>query len=114
MLCGSGTSFFSALAAGVQGAVLALAGLVPDQCVEMAALMRANRVDEARALQQTLLPLARAIGAQHGVPGLKAALDLLGFAGGPPRPPLQPAPPPVVNAIREELAALGLLEPIRS
>ena len=114
VLCGSGTSYFSALAVGVPGAVLALAGLVPDRCVEMAALMRANRVEDARALQQALLPLARAIGSQHGVPGLKAALDLLGFAGGPPRPPLLPAPPAVVNAIREELAALGLLENVRS
>jgi 4-hydroxy-2-oxoglutarate aldolase len=114
VLCGSGTSFFPALAVGVPGAVLALAGLAPEACVEMAALMRAHRVDEARALQQKLLPLARAIGSQHGVPGLKAALDLLGFAGGPPRPPLEPAPAAVLDLLRRELAALGLLEGVRS
>ena len=36
------------------------------------------------------MPLARAVGAQYGVPGLKAALELMGFAAGAPRPPLMP------------------------
>ena len=67
-LCGSATSFFSALALGVHGGVLALSGIVPDKCVELMRLMRDGRVAEARQLQQTLMPIARAIGAQHGVP----------------------------------------------
>jgi hypothetical protein len=41
------------------------------------------------------------------VAGLKAALDLVGFAGGLPRPPLRPAPPAVVAIIRNQLEALG-------
>lgn len=109
VLCGSATSYFSALALGVQGAVLALAGIAPEQCAALGALMRDGRVADARALQQTLLPMARAIGTAHGVPALKAALDLLGYAAGPPRPPLRPAPLAVVETLRTELTALGLL-----
>ena len=66
-------------------------------------------VDEARALQQRLLPLARSIGPIHGVPGLKAALDLAGFTGGTPRPPLRPVSAAVVESLRAQLSELGLL-----
>jgi 4-hydroxy-2-oxoglutarate aldolase len=30
------------------------------------------------------------LGPQYGIPGLKYALDRLGYYGGPPRPPLLP------------------------
>lgn len=107
VLAGSATTFFQALCAGCDGGVLALAALVPAECVELAALVRANRIADARALQRRLLPLARSVGSLHGVPGLKAALDLLGYAGGIPRPPLRPVAPDVVEAIRGQLEALG-------
>jgi len=114
ILAGSAATLFPALAAGCDGAILALAALVPEACVQMVTLVRAGRVEEARALQARLMPLGRAIGAQHGVPGLKAAMDLLGYAGGPPRPPLRPVAPPIVDALRSQLAALGLLDHVVS
>jgi 4-hydroxy-2-oxoglutarate aldolase len=106
VLAGSATTLFYALCAGCDGAILALASLVPEACIEMQALVRNGRIDEARALQRRLMPLARLVGSVHGVPGLKAALDLLGFVGGPPRPPLRPVAPQVVDTIRSELNAL--------
>ena len=57
-----------------------------------------------------LAPLAKSVGAQYGVPGLKAALDLCGYTGGLPRPPLQPVPKSAIDQIREQLASLNLLE----
>ena len=114
LLAGSAATLFPALATGCDGAILALAALAPEACAQMVALVREGRVEEARALQRRLMPLGRAIGAQHGVPGLKAAMDLLGYAGGPPRPPLRPVGPPVVDALRSQLAALGLLEQVAS
>jgi 4-hydroxy-2-oxoglutarate aldolase len=110
ILAGSAATLFPVLAAGCDGAILALAALVPEACVQMVRLVREGRVEEARALQRRLMPLGRAIGAQHGVSGLKAAMDLLGYAGGPPRPPLRPVAPQIVDALRTQLAALGLLE----
>jgi 4-hydroxy-2-oxoglutarate aldolase len=113
VLAGSGVTYFSGLAAGAEGAVLALAGLVPDLCAEILDHVRAGRVHEARALQRRLTPLARTIGGLHGVPALKAALDLMGFDGGLPRAPLGPAPRAVVEGLRRTLTDLGvpLLEP---
>ena len=101
MLAGSATTFFHALCAGCDGGVLALASLFPDELRPACRRLRAaGQLDEARALQRRLTPIARSIGGTYGVAGLKAALDLLGFAGGPPRPPLRPAPPAVVDIIR--------------
>jgi 4-hydroxy-2-oxoglutarate aldolase len=110
VLAGAAPTLFTSAVLGVHGAVLALAGLVPDLCVELFEHVRAGRVEEGRALQRRLMPLARAIGPVHGVPGLKAALDLLGLAGGVPRAPLRPVAPAAVESLRSLLTGLGLLK----
>jgi len=107
VLAGSATTFFHALCAGCDGAILALAALLPDQCVAMRALVQENRLDEARALQQRVTPLARSVGGTFGVAGLKAALDLIGYSGGVPRPPLRPAPSHVIETISNQLDGVG-------
>ena len=81
--------YFHALCAGCDGGILALAALLPDACVRMQALVREQRLAEARALQHWMTPLARSVGSTYGVAGLKAALDLVGYSGGVPRPPLR-------------------------
>ena len=110
VLAGSGATYYSALALGAHGAILAVGGVAPDLCMNIFTAVSDGRFAEARAMQHKLAPLARLVGAAHGVPGLKAALDLLGFVGGAPRPPLLPASAAAVNAIREQLIALDLLE----
>jgi 4-hydroxy-2-oxoglutarate aldolase len=111
VLAGSATTFFQALCAGCDGAILALASLLPEACVAMQSLVGGNRIDEARALQQRLMPLARSVGGLYGVPGLKAALDLIGYNGGVPRPPLRPVPTRIVDEISAQLAELAATEP---
>jgi 4-hydroxy-2-oxoglutarate aldolase len=114
VLAGSATTLVHALAAGCDGAILALASLVPDECVRMSTLVREQRLNEARALQRRLMPLARSVGSTYGVPGLKAALELIGYAGGPPRPPLRAVSPEIVDIIRGQIAALVPAEAIAS
>jgi 4-hydroxy-2-oxoglutarate aldolase len=106
VLAGSATTLVHALCAGCDGAILALASLAPAECVLMATLVRETRIDEANALQRRLMPLARSVGSTYGVPGLKAALELTGYVGGPPRPPLRPVSSEVVDIIRRQLTAL--------
>jgi 4-hydroxy-2-oxoglutarate aldolase len=108
VLAGSATTFFHAICAGCAGGVLAVAALVPELCAAIAVAVRAGRVDEARMLQRRMTPLARSVGSTYGVAGLKAALDLMGLAGGDPRPPLQPAAPVIVDVIRRQLAECGV------
>jgi 4-hydroxy-2-oxoglutarate aldolase len=109
VLAGAAPTLFPSAALGVHGAVLALAGIVPELCVELFDHVRAGRLETARALQRRLMPVARSIGPVYGVPGLKAALDLLGLHGGVPRPPLAAAGPAVIEVLRKQLAALGVL-----
>jgi 4-hydroxy-2-oxoglutarate aldolase len=106
VLAGSATTLVHALCAGCDGAILALASLAPAECVSMATLVREKRLEEATALQRRVMPLARSVGTTYGVPGLKAALELKGYAGGPPRPPLRPVSSEVVDIIRRQLDAL--------
>ena len=106
VLGGSATMLLFSLSAGCDGAIVALAMLVPELCVELWTLVRDGKFQEAHALQRRLMPLARSIGGQHGVPGVKAALDVVGYEGGYPRPPLRPVAPAVVEAIRAQVEAL--------
>lgn len=109
VLAGSATTLFHALCAGCDGAILALAALCPDECVAIRELVAQRRLDEAAALQRRLMPLARSVGGTYGVAGLKAALNLVGYEAGIPRPPLRPAAPDVIETIRGQLDALGAI-----
>jgi 4-hydroxy-2-oxoglutarate aldolase len=106
VIAGSAPTFYTALCAGARGGILAVACVVPDICVSLLAHVRAGRYAEARVLQKRLTPLARLVTTGHGVPGLKAAMELAGFTGGDPRPPLAPPPPEAVAEIRSHLDRL--------
>ncbi|MGH9218879.1 MAG: dihydrodipicolinate synthase family protein [Vicinamibacterales bacterium] len=112
VLAGSGATYFSALMLGAQGAILAVAGVAPDLCVRIFTAVRDGRIDQARTMNRQLAPLSKLVGATHGVPGLKAALTLLGFEGGLPRPPLQPVGQQAIDSIRHQLRELGLFDAI--
>jgi dihydrodipicolinate synthase/N-acetylneuraminate lyase len=102
VLCGSAPVLYPALCVGAPGGVVAVANCAPRP---MAALYRAwESGDHARArrLQEAITPLAVAVTATHGVPGLKAAMDLAGRRGGAVRSPLLPVAP----AVRDELRVL--------
>ena len=64
---------------------------------------------EALALQRRITPLAKLVTSAYGVPGLKAAMDIAGYAGGAPRRPLPPrnAAGPS-RPFGPQLAALGI------
>ena len=109
VLAGSATTVFAALCVGAAGAVLALSAVLPDLCVELVELVQQGRYDEARSLQRRLTPLARLLGSAHGVPGLKYALDQIGYRGGPVRGPLLPLSAEASRQISEQLAALGVM-----
>jgi 4-hydroxy-2-oxoglutarate aldolase len=108
VLAGSGPTFYAALAAGASGAVLALANVLPDMCVDLYEMVQKGRHSEAVALQRRITPLAKLLGAVHGIAGLKYALDQIGFIGGATRAPLGTVAPDAQRQIQEQLMALGL------
>ena len=106
VLAGSAPSFFSALGLGARGAILAAACVVPRLCVALLEAFVRGDHGAARELQRRLIPIAVAVTAGHGVPGLKAAMDLTGYVGGLPRSPLMAAPPETIAALKSTLRPL--------
>ncbi len=86
---GSAPVFFPALCVGAVGGILAVANVVPQECVQIQSLFNEGKMNEARALQSQLTPLAKAVTIKYGIGGLKVAMDLTGYFGGNPRLPLK-------------------------
>ena len=89
VLVGAPPILVDALRAGAVGAVLGQSGFVPEICLAVYEAFRKGRMKTARDLQARLTLLAQKIAVPFGISGVKAAVDLCGYAGGPPRPPLQ-------------------------
>ncbi len=89
LFAGHASTLYAALSAGARGGILAAACAAPRLCVEIHRAFEAGDDARARALQSALLPVARAVTTRYGVGGLKAALDLSGYKGGPVRAPLR-------------------------
>ncbi len=109
LFIGSALSFYLALCLGARGGILALANIAPQECVLIQRLFEDGKREEAQRLQLRLLPLANTIGSRFGISGLKAAMGLRGYYGGPTRPPLLPLRAEEIEAVRLELAAARLL-----
>jgi 4-hydroxy-2-oxoglutarate aldolase len=107
LLVGSAGTLFPSLALGAVGGVLALACALPEACLRLYRAAREPDPGLARVLQQQLLAANRILVSRHGVPGLKYAMDRLGYYGGPPRPPLLPVGAAARHEIDAALASLG-------
>lgn len=104
VITGSGSGLQAGLAAGARGGILAVALFAAPDAIALMTALEAGDLARAATLQGRLTPMANVIVAKLGVPGVKAALDHLGRAGGRPRLPLLP----LTEAQRLEMvAALG-------
>jgi 4-hydroxy-2-oxoglutarate aldolase len=109
LLAGAGEKLVQALEAGADGAIAALANLAPHASAAIRKAWLEQRADEARRLQRTIAPLGEALSAGYGVPGLKAALRLLGYDHGDPRMPLPALPSAELPALRRLLEDAKLM-----
>ncbi len=91
VMVGTAGVLFAGLTLGCVGGVLALANIAPAHCVKIFNQVKAGDFEAARDLQLKMLPVNQAVTAVYGVPGLKAAMDMLGYFGGDPRLPLLPS-----------------------
>ncbi len=90
VFAGSGSFLLATLLMGGVGGTMAVANVIPDACARIVSLFREGRLDEARDLQVKILDLNAAVTSKWGIAGLKAALDMMGYFGGQPRPPVMP------------------------
>jgi len=103
---GSAPVFFPALCVGAMGGVLAVANAVPQECIQIHHLYKEKKFDEARELQYRLTPLAKGVTTKYGIGGLKMAMDLAGYFGGDPRPPLKKQGQEVKEELKQLLQQL--------
>ncbi|MCK5634180.1 MAG: dihydrodipicolinate synthase family protein, partial [Anaerolineales bacterium] len=109
VLAGSGSFFLPALTIGAVGLIAALVNIAAGDLKRIHTLFRDGQLDDARNLQKKLIETNSAVTARFGVAGLKEALDLLGFYGGPVRSPLQPLLKEEREELRSILVRAGLL-----
>ncbi len=110
VLVGAGTLLYAALELGAAGGVIAVGLLAPAEACALHEAWRRGDGAGAGRLQERIGPVHRAVVAGLGVPGIKAALELLGLHGGPPRPPLLPVSEAGRRRAAAALADAGLRE----
>jgi 4-hydroxy-2-oxoglutarate aldolase len=87
-LSGSAENFGHALQMGAAGAILAIANAIPYTCVTVWEAFRTREEEAALDWQARMIPGAKLLASRYGIPGLKYAMELNGYYGGPPRLPL--------------------------
>jgi 1-pyrroline-4-hydroxy-2-carboxylate deaminase len=90
--------------AGAAGWVSGVADVFPAECVRLWELCRAGDLVAARPLYADLLPLARLDMTPKLVQYFKAALEEIGLAGGPCRPPRLPLTDEELATLRAAVA----------
>jgi len=108
VLTGHAPTFATALERGARGGILAVSMFAPTLCLSLYDAALAGDRSAADEAQARLGPLAAQVVGGLGVPGVKAALDHVGLAGGAPRAPLQPLGDVERGRVAELLAAAAL------
>jgi 4-hydroxy-2-oxoglutarate aldolase len=107
VFAGSASFLFTSLALGATGGTLALANIFPNECARLQTLFDAGKIREARDLQMNLIDSNNAVTARWGIPGLKAAMEMIGLYGGDPRLPLLPLQEADRGELRKVLTKTG-------
>ncbi|MBV8052037.1 MAG: dihydrodipicolinate synthase family protein [Acidobacteriaceae bacterium] len=104
VLVGAAQKLEPSLQAGAVGAILAFADAAPTACYEIYAAWKEGDGELARLKQDRIAKAAQRLVSELGIPGLKYALDLNGYYGGPVRLPLLPITADVKAEIEQLMA----------
>jgi len=110
VLAGSAGFRYPAMVLGAVGGIMALANIAPEQCHRIYQYAQEGRHEDARQLQLKMIPANTAVTARFGIPGLKLALDWLGYYGGPARSPLGSLNKAQQATLRATLTEEGILQ----
>lgn len=91
VLVGSAPTLWPSLLMGACGAILAYANAAPYSTIAIWEAYRTRDEAAGRDWQNRIARAAALVTVKYGIPGLKHAMDLNGYYGGPPRLPLVPA-----------------------
>jgi 4-hydroxy-2-oxoglutarate aldolase len=106
VLTGSAPILAPSLAIGCAGAVLAFANAAPYSTISIWEAHRSREFAAGMDWQNRILRAAQLVTVKYGVPGLKYAMDLNGYYGGPPRLPLTAITPEAKKEIEQAFDGL--------
>jgi 4-hydroxy-2-oxoglutarate aldolase len=98
---GSAPTLWPSLLMGATGAILAFANAAPYAAIAIWEAYRTREEEAGRDWQNRIARAAALITTKYGIPGLKHAMDLNGYYGGPPRLPLSVPTPEAKREIEE-------------
>ncbi|MFN0167460.1 MAG: dihydrodipicolinate synthase family protein [Bryobacteraceae bacterium] len=106
ILTGDETRLWSDLQAGAAGAVLGVASAIPYAAIAVWEAFRTREEEAGIDWQNRILAPAELVTRQFGPAGLKHAMDVNGYYGGPPRLPQSPLDAPAHEAIERAFQTL--------
>jgi 4-hydroxy-2-oxoglutarate aldolase len=109
VLVGSGALLYPALELGAVGGIVGVGLMATGPVCELLSAWAEGDTARAGRIQESVGPLHKGVVAGLGVPGVKAALDRLGLAGGEPRSPLLPLNDKKLRELEAVLERAGLL-----
>lgn len=109
VLAGSGNMIYPTLVSGGHGAVVAVANVAPSLTGKIYDAYVSADQKTARETQLNILPLNNFLTKLHGIPAIKAALDMMGKIGGYPRKPFTVLGKERRDELKSLLKGLGLV-----
>jgi 4-hydroxy-2-oxoglutarate aldolase len=113
ILSGTVSTLFESMLLGAKGGVVSLANAFPEPCCRLHEACQARDLDTARRLHYLLIKLNKSVSGSFGVAGVKYAMEVAGYYGGPPRLPLLPITEEARQTIRKAVEAAGLLGKVK-
>jgi len=101
VLVGSAPTLWPSLLMGACGAILAYANAAPYSTIAIWEAYRTREEEAGRDWQNRIARAAALVTVKYGIPGLKHAMDVNGYYGGPPRLPLVPVSAEAKREIEE-------------
>jgi len=98
---GSAPTLWPSLLMGATGAIVAFANAAPYATIAIWEAYRMREEEAGRDWQNRIARAASLVTTKYGIPGLKHAMDLNGYYGGPPRLPLSVPTPEAKREIEE-------------
>ncbi len=109
VLTGSSIVLYPSMCVGAAGGIMAIACVLPEQCLNVIRLYKDGNHAEAKKLQMRLIEPTLAVTSRYSIPGLKAAMDLTGYYGGHSRLPLLPITSAEIEEIKNIFTGAGFL-----
>lgn len=110
VMVGSITKLNDFVSSGAIGGTVSFANYCPDLAAELYRRIRDEGPAKAADLNRRLVESNKRIAGPFGVPGVKAAMNLTGYAAGIPRRPLCPLTAADVDTIKSILVELKVLD----